>query len=424
MHEIIINTSRDRILKYCEEHLSKNPRQILSEAPDNLENHKIFFLAKPLPTLTELEQLTRLYKTNDVHLVHSDGTSIVGNEIMNYIKIMTARHEGINIRKQELSQSKLTQPPEILTIEPSHLCNLKCPHCSTGMRLLKRDKKHLDIEVAKQLIMDTAGKSFSLTMPHEGEPFIQPDIVFELTRTAKKYYMNVDLATNGHYFTESNIKKIVDEKISSVTVTIDGMTEETYQKYRVGGSLNKVKEGLRNLARYRNEIGALVPHIRVQMIMMKHNLSEWNRLAEFAQEINADSYGLKTMALIDFKQKNLWLPNDLSKVRKRYHFDKESHYNQFYHKTYSCRIPWKNMWINSDCKILGCTFDWRSQYPMAKAEGQNLMEIWNNDSYVKFRQDLLDGIGKAPLCKAMCKGDFDESHITLPEIPSKIAKVS
>ena len=209
MQEIIINTSRDRILKYCQEHLSENPSKILSEIPDKLENHKVFFLAKPLPTVVELSQLEKLCQTNNVHLVHGDGTSVVGAEIKNYINIMRARNEAIEIRERELSQTKLTQPPEILTIEPSHLCNLKCPHCSTGMRLLKREGKRLDIEIAKQLITDTAGKSLSLTMPHEGEPFIQPEIVFELTRTAKRYYMNVDLATNGHYFTESNIQKIV-----------------------------------------------------------------------------------------------------------------------------------------------------------------------------------------------------------------------
>ena len=38
--------------------------------------------------------------------------------------------------------------------------------------------------------------------------------------------------------------------------------------------------------------------------------------------------------------------------------------------------------------------------------------------------NLLNDIGKAPLCKAMCKADFDESHIIMPEKPSKIAKVS
>lgn len=414
----MINSSRDRIEKYTKEVLKIVCDSKLSEVPEQALEQDVVYLARPSLRDNEIDFLrAQLKLDHELTIVCSDGVYLQERQdVHRFVEIMAERSKAEKVRKQERNKVVQSEPPARLTVEPSILCNLKCPHCSTGLRILQRDSRHINPEIAKSVIRQTEGKSLALTLPHEGEPFIHPEIVFDIAREAKQLYMNVDVATNGHYFSEQVLERILDHRIDSITVTIDGMTEETYTKYRTGGSLKKVTDGLKKLSEMKKERGWLTPHIRVQMIMMRHNIHEYPKLKEFAREIGADSHGLKTMALINFDQKEEWLPEDRSKIRKRYHFDREEEYQVKFDTEYDCRVPWENIWINSDGKILGCTFDWQSQYAIDQIdENTNLMELWNCTGYLKFREQLLEGINKAPLCKARCKGDFDTSHLEIPD---------
>ena len=62
----------------------------------------------------------------------------------------------------------------------------------------------------------------------------------------------IKVATNGMHLTSSNIRKTLSSRLDYLSISLDGATQETYEKFRVRGSLKKVVSGTRNLVNARN----------------------------------------------------------------------------------------------------------------------------------------------------------------------------
>ncbi len=405
--QILINSSRDKILNYALSHFPRPAFSVLTHLPDLLpEGAEVFFLAKPQPNQAECDWL----KQNPCSLIISDGRLLTKKEdIGHYISIMESRLKARQTRLEERQSLIQSTPPLSIAVEPSYLCNLRCPHCHTGNKTVQREKTLIDVGLAKARILETRGLSENLLMPFEGEPFIYPNQTFELAKTAKDLFMTVDIASNGHFFTPEVIERILHERINSITVTVDGMSEETYRKYRVNGSLKKVTAGLKALCEAKALKKALVPHIRVQMIVMGHNEHEMTGFKDFAAGLGVDSCAFKTMNLIDFSQKEDWLPKNRQHIRERYLYEGKNDYQIKNNTHFKCFVPWESMVIDCDGRVISCSADVNGEFPKGKVTEQSLMEIWNSPTYQKMRQNLKKGIAEDPMCLKHCQADFGQN---------------
>jgi hypothetical protein len=52
-------------------------------------------------------------------------------------------------------------------------------------------------------------------------------------------------------------------------ISIDGTTQEVYEQYRVGGNLNKVIEGAKNIVKWKKEMKSKTPFIVFQFLVVK-----------------------------------------------------------------------------------------------------------------------------------------------------------
>ena len=59
--------------------------------------------------------------------------------------------------------------------------------------------------------------------------------------SSKKIYTVT--STNGHYLTPRKAEETVSSGLSRIIISLDGATQESYEKYRVHGQLEKVIEG-------------------------------------------------------------------------------------------------------------------------------------------------------------------------------------
>jgi MoaA/NifB/PqqE/SkfB family radical SAM enzyme len=71
-------------------------------------------------------------------------------------------------------------------------------------------------------------------------------------REKKKIYTAT--STNAHYLTDAMSKKTIESGLDRLIISIDGTTQETYQSYRVGGQLDKVIEGAKNIVHWKKEM--------------------------------------------------------------------------------------------------------------------------------------------------------------------------
>jgi uncharacterized protein len=120
-----------------------------------------------------------------------------------------------------------------LTVGTTITCNMGCPYCFEFVKpnhTLKDDrvKKHT-VDYIEQIILGADRKIHSLSVTwYGGEPLINVKAIRDLTQgfleLTAKHGVSYDakIITNGIYLTEENVRMLIDCKVSSAQVTIDG----------------------------------------------------------------------------------------------------------------------------------------------------------------------------------------------------------
>ena len=66
-------------------------------------------------------------------------------------------------------------------------------------------------------------------------------------RYAQSQNVYISISTNGHFVNENNVDMVVENTPDKLIFSVDGLDEESYQKYRVGGTFEQADKGLRLL---------------------------------------------------------------------------------------------------------------------------------------------------------------------------------
>jgi len=62
--------------------------------------------------------------------------------------------------------------PLFLMVEPTNVCNLRCPACPTGSGKLNRPKRMMRFEEYKRIIDQVKNKVIGIALWNYGEPFL------------------------------------------------------------------------------------------------------------------------------------------------------------------------------------------------------------------------------------------------------------
>ena len=160
--------------------------------------------------------------------------------------------------------------PTHIMMEPTTHCNLKCALCPVS-KGLKRPKGHMDYGLFKKVIDEIGDYLFFVYLWDWGEPFLNPE-TYEMISYARKKGIKVLSCTNGHPFVEDeNVEKVILSGLNTLTVAVDGTSQETYERYRKGGDLDSVLQGIRKIVAKKRELEIKTPIVNLLFIVMKHN---------------------------------------------------------------------------------------------------------------------------------------------------------
>ena len=200
--------------------------------------------------------------------------------------------------------------PYWLTIDPTNFCQLHCPFCPTGANRGVRDKSEMPLEHFKRLMERLGPTLVHMDMINWGESLLHKQLP-DMIACAKAHGVFVKLDANLNDMPPGTPERLVLSGLDVLSVSIDGLTQETYGKYRVGGSLEKVLANLRALIAKRGELRRSTPWIRWQFLVFKHNEHEAESVAEFARGLGVDHADV-TPASLPNEPGYLWewLPRD------------------------------------------------------------------------------------------------------------------
>ena len=340
----------------------------------------------------------------------SSRMQIIANELVipNLIKSLNGRRlKNLILTGSSFLLSVLTGKtilwgrPSILTIEPTNLCNLHCPLCITGSGKLKRVQGKMSIKTFQKILDLMSDDVFFLLLYHQGEPYLNPHFL-EFVRRAKNKNIYCTTSTNGHYFDDKIIRETIRSGLDSMIVSVDGVTQKTYEHYRVNGKLEKVLQGIRRFVEIKKELKSKTPLIALQFLVMKHNEHEIPAIRRLAKQLGVDRLLIKTIEVHSVEEAREWLPQN--EKYRRYYFDGQNLVVKNSEKK-SCPRPWLSTLINWDGSLVPCCFDKNGDYEMGNIlKVHSFDEIWFNEKFQKFRHRLNTNRKSIDMCRNCNQG--------------------
>ncbi|MBI5210939.1 MAG: radical SAM protein [Elusimicrobia bacterium] len=295
--------------------------------------------------------------------------------------------------------SRIIGRPMNVLIEPTNVCNLRCPVCETGAGLLGRPAGMMTLEQFKCIIDKVSEHTNTLMFYFMGEPFLNKD-AYAMIRYAKDRGIPfVATSTNGDVV---DPEKLVDSGIDEVSFQIGGMTQETHGTYRIGSDLARVLRNLRETVRLRDERHRPMA-IYPGFILMKHNEHEVEIFRKAMAEMGADEAAVIDPLVRTVEQGEKMLPSDTT----HWVYAPDAFHQGLLRPRAKPpnECPWicytLTVHVNGD--VVPCCRDTKGEEVVGNILRQDLEEIWNGDRLRAFRDRLhkdQSGIRICRLCSA------------------------
>lgn len=286
--------------------------------------------------------------------------------------------------------------PTFVSIEPANFCQLHCPECPVGQRDSKSSQHTiLALDSFKHILEQVQAYCHTIQFFFQGEPLLNPNLP-QMIALAHQRGIYTIVSTNAQLLTPLMAQQLLEAGLSRIIVSIDGMSEDSYRAYRVGGSLHKALDGLTFLRQAKDQLHART-HIELQVLRLRSNEHEWKAMKRQYQTMGADSLTFKTAQLYDYKHGNSLMPTNAR--YSRYTRQKDGTYNLKHPHTHSCHRLWTGAVITTTGELLPCCFDKAKQFSYGNVFEQPLITLYQSEKANHFRRQLLQSKFNLSICQ-------------------------
>ncbi|NMF36416.1 SPASM domain-containing protein [Flammeovirga yaeyamensis] len=293
--------------------------------------------------------------------------------------------------------------PISIAIEPTTSCNLRCPECPSGLRSFTRPTGMLSEDLFTKVIDELKDTLMNLTFYFQGEPYLNKNFL-NMVKIASERKVFTSTSTNAHYLNEEMSVKTVASGLDRLIVSLDGTTQETYENYRIGGDINKVILGIKNVVDAKKQLNSSTPKIVIQFLVVRPNEHQIEEAKQLAKELEVDDIQFKTAQIYDYENGSPLIPS-LDQY-SRYQKTKEGKYKFKGKWERHCWRLWNSAVITWDGKVVPCCFDKDAKYVLGTIKNDYIgfRKIWRSQSYINFRKQILKGRENIDICKNCTEG--------------------
>jgi MoaA/NifB/PqqE/SkfB family radical SAM enzyme len=286
--------------------------------------------------------------------------------------------------------------PYRYNIDPINVCNLRCPLCPTGLGTLQRERGRMSFEAYQKIIDQIAPYACILDLYNWGEPFLHPQI-FDMIHYADRHDIFVRLSSNLNHFDRGMAERTVTSGLHALIVSLDGATEETYQKYRRGGKLSRVVKNVEMLMETKKQTESRLPYVTLRMLINRYNEQEIEDVRQMAADLGVKLFTIGTLFVDarDKEQADEWLPQN----ERFSYYDYSSERLQ---NVWHCADLWEAMVINWDGGISPCCWIQNAEHDFDNILAKPLEDIWNNAAYISARRVFAFGSAKPGSVETIC----------------------
>ncbi|PCH85630.1 MAG: radical SAM protein [Flavobacteriales bacterium] len=291
--------------------------------------------------------------------------------------------------------------PMSISIEPTTSCNLRCPECPSGLRSFTRPTGMLEPDTFHKVIDELSASLSYLLFYFQGEPYLHPQFT-DLVKYASDKGVYTATSTNAHFLNDENSRSTIESGLDRLIISIDGTTQESYESYRIGGELEKVIRGTRNIIKWKKKLKSSTPHVIFQFLVVKPNEHQIEEVEKLGKELGVDEVRLKTAQIYDFKKGSPLIPT-IDKY-SRYAKGKNGDYTLKNSLSDECWKLWHSSVITWDGRVVPCCFDKDASHQMGSLANESFRSLWTNKNYMNFRRAILNSRSSIDICKNCTEG--------------------
>lgn len=287
--------------------------------------------------------------------------------------------------------------PPALMIEPTNICNLKCPLCLSGNGQLKRPKGMMPLERFIRIVDQIHRRTGMLILWNQGEPFLNQDFYPMLEYASQKGFYTM---TSTNASLELDIPRIVHSGLNKLIISMDGITKESYNNYRINGNFELVLQNLNALVEQKHKLHNRQLQIVWQFIIMNHNEQELPEVQRLAKDFGVDKLELKTVQIYSSDDLK-YLPSNHK--YSRYRTSEKSFELKTVLKN-RCRRLWTQPVINWDGEMNICCYDKDGSFPIGNIDGHSFAALWFGENMQKLRAAILKNRSAIEICRNCGEG--------------------
>lgn len=324
-----------------------------------------------------------------------------------------------NINEYENKHITLDSYPQIVFIETTRNCNLKCPMCERAQKYGNKNDKSLnmDLDLLKKIENELFQYAEIIDYHGNGEFLCYP-YFHEALKLARQHNCRIRTVTNLMTRDKARLDALLKDDVI-LCISIDSPYKTQYEKLRYGASFDLLCENLEYIKNSKKK------DITVMMTLAKDNIHSLKDMMFFLKK-----YGIKKLCIwnrylnID-DQNNINYHIDAANAQISNAFKEAKELGieirllawpcfdeQKYTGLSLCVKPWMSIHINYDGSIGMCDFNETPDiFRNLNITKIPFNEIWNSKEYQKLRKAfLLDE--NIEFCSEFCIGkrfiDFED----------------
>ena len=295
-----------------------------------------------------------------------------------------------------LKRPIVTHAPFFLSIEPVNVCNLRCPQCPTGMGIHPRSKRYFDLDLFGRLLQEVGDRLLCVQFYFQGEPLLCPSLCAMIAQ-AKEAGIYTIVSTNAQLLTQTMAYDLVISGLDKLIVSMDGLSQESYSAYRVGGDVEKVKQALHHVSQCKKKLCSSSPCVELQWLVLSSNEQEMPLIRKQYKQLGADKLVFKTAQFYSIPQGDPLMPR--SSAYNRYRRLVDGTWQLKSRLRCRCWRLWSGAVIDTEGNVRSCCFDKEGKYILGNLHQDSFMHIWHGELAQQFRERLLHHRPHIDICR-------------------------
>lgn len=278
-------------------------------------------------------------------------------------------------------------PKQIQIETVAGLCNVRCIMCPVDQSIRKEIMSNEVFISILEKFLPYQNHIENLSLLGLGETLIDRDIAkkISISKTIGNGYKGVGVYTNGMLLTKELTKELLEAKLDSLIVSIDGISKETENVIRVGANVEKIIENIENFIYLRNSNDIYKTRIIIRFTEQDINKFEWYSFYQFWKK------------KLNFEKNDLILNypvHNFGNLKEKINPEK------FNLQNIKCKEVYERIIVFSDGEIGLCCGDQFGYYKNENIFEHDPIEIYNRGMFSKYRAEMNKGnILELDLCK-------------------------